>query len=838
MVPWRFLWSEVAQRPGRALLTLLSVVIGVATVLAVSISITTTRRAFQEMYQTLAGRAALQVRGDGDVSFDIGVADAVGSAPGVKAAVPLLVVNSVLYSQGERFQLMVLGISPEKEKHVREYIFAEGDSFPEGNEILLEAGFARLVNKKLGDEVRLLTRRGPHQFRLAGLLAPEGAAAFQGGSVVFMPLDTAQYWFRTPGRVNTIDVVLDEGASEDVVARELSQRLPPGFSVTPPSTRTELSRETLFLAEQGLNMAAALSLVAAAFIIVNSLWMSITERRRRLATLRTIGATRMQVFSLIMREGLLLGVAGTFLGIGLGIGGAALLTRVMERMFQTSLPVFHLDIGSLLSAAALGLMLSLAAVLLPAWTATRISPLEGMRTVPAESSPGGRRGASAIGFALVGIAVACGVLLGQGLLPPTAAPPVVACAVVGMAMLIPLWMVAVVRLLSGLLERVGSVNAFLACRQILRQRSRSGLTAGVLFVAVVMSVAMGNNVVSNIEDVKDWVDRTVTGDFVIRGSVLLDLTTGAAPAVPEGLAERAAALPGVVSVEPWTFAHTTAEGRSVMVVARSFPEGAPLALDLYQAGDEDEVRRRLFQGEAVMSTVIAQRMGKKVGDTITLATEHGPEPMRIAATCDDYIMGGTVIYVQSGIARERLGLLGVQALVLRVQPDRRAEAETALRDLCDKNGLLLQPTAELAEAIHKLTRGVNAALWAMLAVGFVVASFGLANTLTMNVLEQTRELGLLRMVGMTRLQVGRYVLSQAAVLGVAGLLPGAAAGELTAYFFNRVGDFVLGHPVAFDLRPEVIAGCLAFGFLLAIAAACLPAVRAARLLIGAAIQYE
>jgi putative ABC transport system permease protein len=275
-----------------------------------------------------------------------------------------------------------------------------------------------------------------------------------------------------------------------------------------------------------------------------------------------------------------------------------------------------------------------------------------------------------------------------------------------------------------------------------------------------------------------------------------------------------------------------------MVVARSFPEGAPLALDLYQAGDEDEVRRRLFQGEAVMSTVIAQRMGKKVGDTITLATEHGPEPMRIAATCDDYIMGGTVIYVQSGIARERLGLLGVQALVLRVQPDRRAEAETALRDLCDKNGLLLQPTAELAEAIHKLTRGVNAALWAMLAVGFVVASFGLANTLTMNVLEQTRELGLLRMVGMTRLQVGRYVLSQAAVLGVVGLLPGAAAGELTAYFFNRVGDFVLGHPVAFDLRPEVIAGCLAFGFLLAIAAACLPAVRAARLLIGAAIQYE
>ena len=260
-------------------------------------------------------------------------------------------------------------------------------------------------------------------------------------------------------------------------------------------------------------------------------------------------------------------------------------------------------------------------------------------------------------------------------------------------------------------------------------------------------------------------------------------------------------------------------------------------MDLYQ-GQPEEVRRRLIEGEAVISTVIARRLGKRVGDTITLSTEHGTQPLRIAGTCDDYIMGGTVIYVQDEVADKRLGLRGVNALLVRVRPERQAEIAAVLRELCHNNGLLLHSIAELAETINNLMSGVNAALWSMLVAGFVVAAFGLVNTLTMNVLEQTRELGLLRMVGMTRGQVGTYVLSQAAVIGIVGLTPGAAVGELVAYIINRVSEPVVGHPVGFSARPEVILGCLAFGLLLSLAAACLPATRAARLLIAEAIQYE
>ena len=294
--------------------------------------------------------------------------------------------------------------------------------------------------------------------------------------------------------------------TEDQVVRELSGRLPPGISVAAPATRTELARETLFSSEQGLNMAAALSLVAAAFIIVNSLFMNLSERRRQLATLRTIGATRLQIFGLVVREGLLLGVVGTMLGILAGIGGAALLTRVMEGVFQTTLPVFLVSLEPVLKAALLGPGLSFAAVLLPAWTATRISPLEGMRPVPVEATAGRGRWVTLLAAVLMALGAVGGVALHQGILAPSSTPPVVASALVGMSLLIPHFLAASVRLLTLVVEWSGSVNAFLACRQILRQRNRSSLTAGVLFVAIVMSVGMGNSVLNSTQDVKDWVD--------------------------------------------------------------------------------------------------------------------------------------------------------------------------------------------------------------------------------------------------------------------------------------------------------------------------------------------
>jgi putative ABC transport system permease protein len=837
MLPWWFLRNEILRRPGRAMLTLFSVVIGVATVLAISLSITTTRQALRDMYQTLAGRAALEVRTDAGDSFGSEVLKTLDRTPGVQAAVPILQQRTILYSHSQRFQLMVLGIDPKKETQARDYVFAEGRAFPGEDQVLLEQSFAADLGIRVGDKASLLTKRGVRRFEVVGLLAPRGAAAFQGGSILFMPLETAQYWFRAPDQVTAIQLVLQEGVQEDRVAEEAAKRLPKSLSVAPPAARTEMARETLFTSEQGLNMTATLSVVAAIFIVLNSFFMNLTERRRQLATLRSIGATRAQIVGEVLREGLILGVVGTALGIVAGIGCAVLLMRVMEHVYQTALPTVQVDVSSLLKAGVLGPVLSLVAVLLPAWTATRITPLEGMRPVPIDASDRRGRWTSWIAWSLSVGGIGGSVLLYKAIVPAEAAPLIVAASLVGMSLLIPLILVAIVGLLSWVLEQSRGANLFLACRQVLRQRTRSSLTAGVLFVAVVMSVGMGNSVLNSTEDIRQWVDRAIIGDFLVRTTVMFDLTSGESPALSAGILEEARRIPGIASVEPWTFTPGKAEGQLVMVVARTFPPDAPLSLDLYE-GEPESVRRGLLDGEAVLSTVLARRLQKKLGDTITLSTKDGPRPVRIAGTVDDYIMNGTVMYLQSATADKLMGLRGISALLIRAVPERKAEVTAALQKLCQKNGLLLSSTADLARMIESLVSGFNAAMWGMLLVGFVVAAFGMVNTLTMNVLEQTRELGLLRVVGMSRGQVRKYVVGQAAVMGLVGLLPGAAMGELVAFIVNRVSDTVTGHPVEFSIRPEVIVGCVGFGLALTIIAALLPAARAARMLVGEAIQYE
>jgi putative ABC transport system permease protein len=161
-----------------------------------------------------------------------------------------------------------------------------------------------------------------------------------------------------------------------------------------------------------------------------------------------------------------------------------------------------------------------------------------------------------------------------------------------------------------------------------------------------------------------------------------------------------------------------------------------------------------------------------------------------------------------------------------------------LKPICDQNGLMLHPFADLRRHVDELTAGVIASLWGLLALGLIVGAFGIANTLTMNVLEQTRELALLRVVAMTRRQVRKTILSQAAIIGLIGLLLGIAGGVCGAYVINLASVPLMGYAPAFALHPSLMAVCFGLGLVVILAAAWLPAERAARLNLLIALQYE
>ena len=254
--------------------------------------------------------------------------------------------------------------------------------------------------------------------------------------------------------------------------------------------------------------------------------------------------------------------------------------------------------------------------------------------------------------------------------------------------------------------------------------------------------------------------------------------------------------------------------------------------------DPKLVRERLLAGEVVISTVLAQRTGLSTGDEITIHAVGGPRAFKIAGTANDYIVSGLILYMDRGTADPALGLQGANAMVIDAQKEHYAEVETALRDICRENGIIFQSQAQITGMIDGMMSGVVACQWVILVLGLCVSGFGIVNTLTMNVLEQTRELGLLRTVAMTRWQVRKLIFSQASIIGIISLTPGVIFGLAMAWFINFSTLSVTGHPVEFTLRVWWLIGSFFVGFAIVLVAAWFPAERAARLDLPTALNYE
>jgi putative ABC transport system permease protein len=382
------------------------------------------------------------------------------------------------------------------------------------------------------------------------------------------------------------------------------------------------------------------------------------------------------------------------------------------------------------------------------------------------------------------------------------------------------------------------VETLLAQRQLLRNPGRSALTIGVLFIAVSTGVGLANTILDNVHTVKNWYHKTVVGDFFIWIGEAPGADAKAAAKLPETMAQEIERIPHVTGIDTLSVVNITAHGQSPTVIVRDFPAEDYVNFDTHEA-DSATLKARLEAGDVVIGSVLAQRAGLKTGDDITLkTTKRGDQAVRIAAVTNDYRYAGLVVYMHRHTAEKRLSFQGVHEFVLRAEPAYRADVDAALREVCQKHGASLHSVTDITEMIDGMMNGVVGGLWGLLVLGFAVASLGLANTLTMNVLEQTRELGMLRVVAMTRRQVRKMIFSQAVVMGAVALLPGVLAGVGVAFLINRGTLSITGHPIPFAFHPWMLATALAAAYLIVVAVAWLPAERAARLSPSTCLQYE
>jgi putative ABC transport system permease protein len=407
---------------------------------------------------------------------------------------------------------------------------------------------------------------------------------------------------------------------------------------------------------------------------------------------------------------------------------------------------------------------------------------------------------------------------------------------------LPLVLEPLARVASFFMRPFGRPVMRIARQQLLRRRVRTTLTIGVLFVASCTGLGLASTVIDNINDVQLWYRRVMAGDFFLR-VLTPDLVNWDAPPLPPGVEQEVRAVPGIDTVFAVRFTKAdvrkpgTEELVQVMLTARDFPSAGSITGDLVNMSPE-EMRKRMLAGEVTLGSVLAERLGLGPGDPIEVQTNEGIKPLKIAGIINDYMGGGLVIHMDRSTGERYLGVKGATAIVVRAQPDRKKDVGDALKAIADKYDVLFQSYSDLTSEIDKMMAGVIGGLWVVMILGLLVASMGVMNTLSMNVLEQTRELAMLRTVAMTRRQARRTVIGQAAILGAIGLVPGVLLGLGLSWLLNRSLMQTIGHEVAFGFHPELAVLGLLTAMLLVVLAAWIPAQRAANLEPIQALRYE
>ena len=905
MFNWKFAWREVRMRPSRAVLTLLSIVIGVAAVVAVTIASGTSRMAFNQIYQTIAGKASLVVSGAIGSSFDETIVDKVREIPGVQSVAPLLKRNTILYVRAQsptqatnnvadkaakgdkapavrekpakiekQFRLVVLGIDPKFDQTVRDYEIVEGkrlrrlellkpgEKYPppppdQADGILLEQEFARNAGIKVGQPVEILTRMGNQTPIVAGFYKVRGAASVAEGSPILMAMLPAQHFFKTAKKIDSAQIALKADADEAKVQEEIAKMLPVGVSAHAPESRSPIAEETSKSTQQGMNMARAFSLVVAVFVIANTFLINVTQRRKQLGVMRAIGATRKQIAGMVFREAILMGVVGTILGSILGVLSAHFLTQAMGSLYQSELPSVDLtqapfligtwrNITSFKTALTYGIQdpfvlgtlcglgVSVLAAALPSWKASHLSPLEAMRDVLSGELEGVSKWLVRTG-ALVALAGLCGMLASvAGWLPMFFAVFASVFLLIGLVLMLPIALDRLSRFVTWAMSGVVHVEGRLARQQLLRHYSRTTLTVGVVFLAMAMGICLAISITDTVDDVRRWYEKAYRADFYVRAESP-SMATGEAADMPDNVGPEIRKIDGAVSVDAIRTRPLMAAGERATLIARDHSSREVPDFDV-KSGDLNTLRDNLKNGEIAIGSVLAERGRLKVGDQVDLESVKGPQKFAIAAIVNDYQAGGLTIHMEREVARERLGLEGVDAFAIKADPAKLDSVRSELVEIKDRYGLLLRTFTDIRREIDVRMSGIVASLWSMVFLLLIASAVGVTNTLTINVLEQTREIGLLRVVAMTCNQVRKTIFTQAMIMAMLALVPGVIAGFAIAYLINLSMLPVTGHAVAFTFHPWLLLGAFLAGLSVVSVAAMFPANRASKLDLPTALR--
>jgi putative ABC transport system permease protein len=839
-------------RPVRTVLTALAVVLGVAMISGTYVFTDTINRSFSEVFKQANNGTDVVVapkKVDKDFAGDppplderlvprVQAVDGVGTAAGSAEG-----NVSIRDAKGDRVGGAINLVVTHQPGPLDSFHFVSGRAPRTPSEVALsEKAFAD-AHFKLGDSVRIVGDEGAQRYTLVGSARFGDADTVAGYPAAIATLPTAQALTGKRGKVDTISAAGRDGVTAPGLRADIEDALA-GAPVEVRTGTQDAAQRTSDLGDEfsfiriALLVFGGIALFVGAFVIYNTFTITVAQRTRELALLRTLGASRRQVLRSVVLEAGIIGLLASLLGL---LGGLLLAPglRGLLKLIGADLPGTASVIATrtIVVALVVGVLVTVLASLVPALRATRIAPVVALREgLTAEPRTSRKRIAFAALLCLVG-----GGVLAYGLFGGTSGSGAAALlgggamlVFLGVALLSPQLVRPIAWVVGSPLQRLAGVSGRLARENTTRNPARTAVTAaalmiGVTFVAFVTIFAAGLR-----GSIDRAVDRAFAGDLTVASKSGFDTT-------PPALADAVRRVPGVGAVSSIRFSQAKVAGKhGTTSVAGIDPATLAGTYTLKWKEGSDATLSRLGS-DGVLADVGFSKHAK-IGDRVRMLTPSGKR----------------LTYTVRGILDEgsQFGLLGgglvVANAVMRDDFDAKEDsfvflrfaggaAPATTRAAIDRVLKARFPEAETQDRgqVKKAQAGqINQLLYliyALLALSIIVAFFGIINTLALSIFERTRELGLLRAIGTSRRQVKRIVRLEAVITSLIGATLGLVLGVAFALAISRPLEdegFRLTFPLTTLALLVVVAAAVG------ILASLWPARRAARLDVLQALAYE
>lgn len=712
---------------------------------------------------------------------EIAAVDGVKSAEGAVVSISVTVVNSENENMGSTTGAPTIA-SNWTANDLKSMKITSGHAPRGPTEVMVDADTADKHGLKLGDELRTIAVTGDLTARISGIAA--FTVTNPGAAVVYFDTATAQRGLLGEEGVFTqVLVAADAGVGDDELKRDIASALSQPYQLQTAKEAADAGREEVgsFLDVMKYAMLgfAGIAFLVGIFLIVNTFSMLVAQRTREIGLMRAIGSSRRQVNRSVLIEALLLGLVGSVAGVGAGVG---LAVGLMEMMSAVGMNLSTDDLTVKWTTPVVGLVLgvfvTVLAAYVPARRAGKVSPMAALRDsgMPADGKAGWIRG----GIGLVLTAAGAAALFAATRAAKAAEGSMylglgVVLSLIGFVVVGPLLAGVVVRAIGAVVLRMFGPVGRMAERNALRNPRRTGATGAALMIGLALVACLSVVGSSMVASATEELDKSVGADFIVQSTTM-------GPIVPQAQ-QALERTPGLDHV-------TEYKGVDAKITA---PDGVTEDEQLVAADPTyaEDLRRETVSGELAaaygedamsVGDGYAERHGVKVGDTIEVAFAGGRTAgLKVAAiTSDEVSIDKGAMYMNITTAARYIPADRMpQNMIMfaKAADGQEKEAYTALKkSLAGYPQYSVQNQTDFKEDLKDQIGQLLNIVYGLLALAIIVAVLGVVNTLALSVVERTREIGLMRAIGLSRRQLRRMIRLESVVIALFGALLGLGLG--------------------------------------------------------------